>query len=59
MQNLLIILIVAVCVYFIGRRLYNNLKTSQSGCGCGCSCSGCGPEISSACKQKDNSDTPQ
>jgi len=47
MQTIIVFLIVALALFFVGRRLYGSFKQdSQTGCGCGCSgCSlksGCG-----------------
>ncbi|MHB8790092.1 MAG: FeoB-associated Cys-rich membrane protein [Desulfobulbaceae bacterium] len=61
MQNIIIILIVAVCTFFVGRRLFRGFgKSAKSGCGpgCGCSCSGCGPDLSSICRPDSKTDTP-
>jgi len=49
-QNIIITVILVACAFYIGRRLYSNLRGSNKGCGCGCSCSDCGPDISSTCK---------
>ena len=57
MQNIIIILIVAVCAFFVGRRLFRSFgKTAKSGCGC--RCSGCGPDLSSICRPDSKTDTP-
>lgn len=56
MQNIIIILIIALCAFFVGRRFYRGLgKSSKSGCGC--SCSGCGPDMASICHPDKKSDT--
>ncbi|MHB8809212.1 MAG: FeoB-associated Cys-rich membrane protein [Desulfobulbaceae bacterium] len=56
MQHFIILLVVALCAFFLGRRLYRSLgKSSQSGCGC--SCSGCGPKLVSICRPDKKSDT--
>ena len=60
MQNLLILLIVLLCAFFVGRRLYRGLgKSPKSGCGCSCDCTGCGPELTSICHPAKKSDTPR
>ena len=56
MQNIIIILIVALCAFFVGRRFYGNFR-SRKGTGCGCSCSGCGPDMASICHPDKKSDT--
>ena len=38
-QNIIIFLIIAACLFFIGRRIRRQLDGSKTGCGC--SCSGC------------------
>ncbi len=35
-QNIIIILIIVVCVFFIGRRIRRQLGGSKTGCVCGC-----------------------
>lgn len=40
-DTILIILIVAACAFFIGRRFYRQFTGRQSGCGCGCGSGGC------------------
>lgn len=50
-QNIIIIIILAACGWFIGRRIYANLKGTQQGCGCGCS--GCDEDIVSSCQTTD------
>ena len=49
MQHIIILLIVALCAFFVGRRLYRSLGKSDKGCGCSCDCSGCGPKLVSIC----------
>ncbi|HHO49080.1 MAG TPA: FeoB-associated Cys-rich membrane protein [Desulfobacteraceae bacterium] len=56
MQHILIVLIVALCAVYIGRRLYRNIRRTDNGCGCGCSCSGCETDIPSFCPSKKHSD---
>jgi len=36
MQNLIVALIIALAVFYIGRRFYRSAKLDE-GCGCGCS----------------------
>jgi len=38
-QDIIIIFIIAACMFFIGRRIRRQLGGSKTGCGC--SCSGC------------------
>lgn len=38
-QNIIILLIIVACMFFIGRRIRSQLGGSKTGCGC--SCSGC------------------
>lgn len=40
LENTLIIVIVAMAAFFVGRRFRNSFKVNKSG-GCGCGCSGC------------------
>ncbi|OGR02288.1 MAG: hypothetical protein A2520_08890 [Deltaproteobacteria bacterium RIFOXYD12_FULL_53_23] len=40
-QNVIIIFIIAVCLFFVGRRIQRQLSGSKTGCGGGCGCSGC------------------
>jgi hypothetical protein len=54
MQTVIVIIIVAACALFIGRRFYNNLRKSKSGCNC--SCSGCGPEMQASCQAEQEPD---
>jgi hypothetical protein len=55
MQHIIIILIVALCAFFVGRRLFRSFdKSAKSGCGCGCS--GCGPDLSATCRPDPKSD---
>lgn len=56
MQHIIILLIVALCAFYVGRRLYRSLGKSDKGCGC--SCSGCGPKLVSICHPDKKSDTP-
>lgn len=56
MQQIFVILIIALCAVYVGRRLYRNIKKADKGCGCGCSCSGCEPDIFSTCPSNKHSD---
>lgn len=38
-QNIIILLIIVACMFFLGRRIRRQLGGSKTGCGC--SCSGC------------------
>lgn len=38
-QNIILVFIIAACIFFIGRRLFRQLTGRQSGCSC--SCKGC------------------
>ncbi|MHB1014457.1 MAG: FeoB-associated Cys-rich membrane protein [Desulfurivibrionaceae bacterium] len=38
-QNIILLFIIAACIFFIGRRLFRQLTGRQSGCSC--SCKGC------------------
>jgi hypothetical protein len=38
-QDIILILIIAACMFFIGRRIRRQLGENKTGCGC--SCSGC------------------
>jgi hypothetical protein len=50
-QNIIIFIIIAACLFFIGRRIRRQLKGSTGG-GCGCS-GGCGGCDAPAAKTKD------
>jgi hypothetical protein len=52
MQNLIIILIIAICAVLIGRRFYRNLRSTSDAGSCGCGCTGCGPDLASTCETK-------
>lgn len=41
MQTLIVIIIVSLCVFYIGRRFYKNLKGGPPSCGCADGCSAC------------------
>lgn len=56
MQNIIVFLIIALCAFFVGRRLRRSLDKSRKGCGCGCDCSGCGPELTSLCHPAEKPD---
>ncbi len=58
-QNIIIIIIVIACAFYIGRRTYNNFRNSKTGCGCGSSCSDCGPDILSNCKPNNTDSDPK
>lgn len=48
MQTIIVFLIVALALYFVGRRLYGSFKQdSQAGGGCGCN--GC--SVKNGCKE--------
>lgn len=48
-ETVLVVLVVVVCAFFIGRRFYNQFK-GTSGCGCSCSNTGCsGTEARDTC----------
>lgn len=36
MQTIIVLLIVALALYFVGCRLYRSFKQDSPGCGCGC-----------------------
>ncbi|HBI16486.1 MAG TPA: FeoB-associated Cys-rich membrane protein [Desulfobulbaceae bacterium] len=56
MQLAFIFLIIALCAFFLGRRLFRGLsKPTKSGCGCGCA--GCDPKLSSICQSDKKSGT--
>lgn len=38
-QDIILIFIIAACMFFIGRRIRRQLSGNKTGCGC--SCSGC------------------
>jgi len=43
-QSLFITLVIALCLFFIGRKLYRQFKIAtdpDEKMGCGCGCSGC------------------
>nr|WP_320011799.1 FeoB-associated Cys-rich membrane protein [uncultured Desulfobulbus sp.] len=40
MQQIIVVVIVAMALFFLGRRLYNTFRHGQTP-GCGCGCSGC------------------
>jgi len=41
MQNLIVVLIIALAVLYVGRRFYRSSKLEE---GCGCGCSSCDTE---------------
>jgi hypothetical protein len=55
MQTIIVLIIVAVCAFFVGRRFYRNFKKTKPGSGCGCDCSGCGPDVTSTCSREPES----
>jgi hypothetical protein len=58
-QNIIIIVILIGCAFYIGRRMYNNLRNSKTGGGCGCSCSGCDPDFVSTCNLQSTDSDPK
>ncbi|MBM9616051.1 FeoB-associated Cys-rich membrane protein [Desulfobulbus rhabdoformis] len=40
MQQIIVVVIVAGAIFFLGRRLYKTFSSGQTP-GCGCGCSGC------------------
>ena len=45
MQDLLVVSLLALAAFFLGRRLWRTLRSAIGlGCGCGCGCSGCSPQ---------------
>lgn len=40
-EKIIVALIVLLCAFFIGRRLFRQLGGAKNTSGCGCSCSGC------------------
>jgi hypothetical protein len=52
MQTLLVVIIVAAAIGFMGRRLYRQVKREAEP-SCGCGCSGCGAAQSQACPGPD------
>ncbi len=52
-QNIIILLIIVACMFFLGRRIRSQLGGNKTGCGC--SCSGCGDKSAKTegCATKD------
>jgi len=55
-DNILLILIVAACAFFIVRRIVRQLSGKRQGCGC--SCSGCDDKSSADGPCKTTADSP-
>lgn len=36
LENIIIAIMVAICAFFIGRKMYSQFKGTASGCGCSC-----------------------
>ncbi|GAB4334239.1 MAG: hypothetical protein Kow0089_03340 [Desulfobulbaceae bacterium] len=53
-QNIIIVVILAGCALYVGRRFYTNLRNNRSGCGCGADCTKCGPDLVSLCSSPDS-----
>ncbi len=58
-QNIVIILILAACAWFIGRRFCRTFRDSGRGNSCGCGCSGCDPKTASTCHQAASGSDPE
>lgn len=56
-QNIILVLIIAACAFFIGRRLVRQLTGRQPGCGC--SCKGCNDTSASSDTCKSKADFPK
>lgn len=54
-ENIIILIIVCVCAFFIGRKFYRQLKGKTPSCGCGCS--GCDTPRQTVRKVSDKKET--
>ncbi|MBA3002570.1 MAG: FeoB-associated Cys-rich membrane protein [Desulfurivibrio sp.] len=56
-QNIIIIFIIAACLFFIGRRVFRQFTGKQTGCGG--SCGGCKDTSAQSDSCKSNTDFPK
>jgi hypothetical protein len=53
MDTFVVILIVGLAIFYVGRKFFTNLrKSAQPSCGCGCSTCG----VQSSCTDSENAD---
>lgn len=43
MENIIIVIIIAVAAIYVGKKFYKTYKAAESG-GCGCTCESCGTD---------------
>ncbi len=53
MQTIIVILIISVAAFFLIRRFYNSLRTTNQPT-CGCGCNGCSPVRKDNCSDMEN-----
>ncbi|XCN74769.1 MAG: FeoB-associated Cys-rich membrane protein [Candidatus Electrothrix aestuarii] len=56
MQNLIVLLVVLVAIFFVGRTLFRSYRSGLSGkCSCSGGCAGCNGDTGTACVPQNNS----
>jgi len=59
LQNIIIITVLIICAWFVGRRIYTNISGTKKGSGCNCGCSGCDPDLVSTCQTRTTDPDPK